>query len=121
LYGYTYTVRRRLGIHSAVWRCQVRSYPGSANTNDGLFTLGPAHNYFADEDKLKALVIKAPIKNRALPTKEGSKDIISRYVAGDNQHLLGNLPSIQSLTSGIARTRRGVGVVLDHAKDHMWE
>jgi hypothetical protein len=101
--GYTFTVRRRLGIHSAVWRYQVRSCPGSANTNECLLTLGPAHNHFY-WDKLKAQVKKALIKNRALTTKEGSKDIISRYVAGDNQHLLGNLPSIKSLTSGIART-----------------
>jgi hypothetical protein len=42
-------------------------------------------------------------------------------VAGDNQNLLGNISSIKSLTSGIARTRRRVGVVLDHAKNHMCE
>jgi hypothetical protein len=42
-------------------------------------------------------------------------------MAGDNQNLLGNISSIKSLTSGIARTRRRVGVVLDHAKNHMCE
>jgi hypothetical protein len=42
-------------------------------------------------------------------------------VAGDNQNLLGNIFSIKILTSGIARTRLRVGVVLDPAKFHMCE
>jgi hypothetical protein len=114
--GFLYNLRPGK-VMCLVWRCESRACSGAAQTENKIFTLLRPHDHESKYEKGEAVMCSNEMKERALTTKEKLSDIITRFIRGNDQTLIVNMPKYKSIIDSITKVRKSKGCNVDSLYD----